>query len=394
MIPKITDKILVIDDNISERKMIIDYLDDGGYAVLEAGNGEHGLEVFRQEKPDLILTDVKMPVMTGLELLEKISQESPETPVVVVSSVEHMDDVAVALKYGAWDYVTKPITDMIVLERAIAKALERSRLIEDNRRYRIALEEANQKLKKSLDILEEDQKAGRSVQMRMLPEKNLQFGEYHISHHIAPSLYLSGDFVDYFPITDEKMGFYVADVSGHGSSSAFVTVLLKSLIATSVRRYQLHRTLEIFQPEKLLEIIGPGIYNAKLEKYLTIIYGVIDRITNQLTYGIGGHFPNPIWLENHQAHYLAGKGFPVGIMEHAHYESFTLDFPKGVQLTLFSDGVLEIMKEKELAKKEQALLSLVEGSDGTIDYYLKQLELTDDSQIRPDDVTLLLLKRE
>ncbi len=392
MLNKTTNKILIVDDDEKARKILVDYLDDGGYAVLEASNGQEALETFHKEKPDLILTDIKMPVMNGLELLEKISKESPETPVVVVSSVENMDDVAIALKFGAWDYVTQPVKEMIVLERAIAKALERSRLIEENRLYRIALEEANRALKKSLDVLEEDQEAGRSVQMRMLPEQNIQFGEYRFSHHISPSLYLSGDFVDYFIINDDKLGFYVADVSGHGASSAFVTVLLKSLIALALTKYQIHNDTEILEPDQLLSKIGSEIYNAKLGKYLTIVYGVIDRNTHQLTYSIGGHFPNPIWFENGKARYLEGKGFPVGIMKQANYKSTTLDFPKNVQLTLFSDGVLEIIKENELPKKENFLLSTAEGSDGTIDYYLKALELTDKKEL-PDDVTLLLLKR-
>lgn len=392
MISKTTNKILMIDDDDTSRKMIADYLDDGGYAVLEASNGQEGLEVFRKEKPDLILTDIKMPIMSGLELLEKMAKESPETPVVVVSGVENMDDVAVALKYGAWDYVTKPIKEMIVLERAVAKALERSRLIEENRLYRIALEAANQALKKSLDVLEEDQEAGRSVQMRMLPEQKVQFGEYEFSHNISPSLYLSGDFVDYFRINDEKLGFYIADVSGHGASSAFVTVLLKSLIALALTRFQLHNDTEIIEPDKLLSKISTGIYEAKLGKYLTIVYGVIDWVDHKLTFSIGGHFPNPIWLEDGHAKYLEGKGFPVGIMKQSSYKSTTLDFPKNVQLILFSDGVLEIIKESELPKKESYLLSLAEKSDGTVGYFLKNLELLDKKEL-PDDVTFLLLKR-
>lgn len=393
MVPKkTTNIILIVDDDVNARKIVAEYLDDGGYTVLEANNGQEAIDIFKKEKPDLILTDIKMPVMTGLELLEKIAKESPETPVVVVSGVESMDDVAVALKYGAWDYVTKPIKDMIVLERAVAKALERSRLIEENRLYRIALENANRALKKSLDVLEEDQEAGRNVQMRMLPEQNMQFGEYVFSHNISPSLYLSGDFVDYFRINEEKLGFYIVDVSGHGSSSAFVTVLLKSLISLALTKYQIHNDTEILEPAKLLSTLGTEIYDAKLGKYLTIIYGVIDWVTHKLTYSIGGHFPNPIWLENGEASYLEGKGFPVGIMKHCTYKSTTLDFPKNVQLILFSDGVLEIIKETELPKKEEFLLSMASGSDGTIDYYLKNLELNGEKEL-PDDVTMLLLKR-
>lgn len=392
MATKTTDKILTIDDDPAVRRHIADYMEDGGFEMIEAEGGEQGIVAFQREKPDLVLTDLKMPGMNGLEVLEQITRESPQTPIIVVSEIEAMDDVAQALKRGAWDYVTKPLKDLTVLEHAVAKALERSRLVEENKRYRAALEAANQALQKNLNILKEDQEAGRSVQMRMLPEQGVKFGDYEFSHNVAPSLYLSGDFVDYFKINDEKLGFYIADVSGHGASSAFVTVLLKSLISLALTHYQLHSDTTILEPDKLLSRIASEIYSAKLGKYLTIVYGVIDWVDNQFLYSIGGHYPNPIWIQDGQAHFLEGKGFPAGIMKQTAFQTVRLDFPKGVQLALFSDGVAEILDAPDLPEKEKKLLSLAATSDGTVDYFLKGLDLVDKTGL-PDDVTLLLVKR-
>jgi len=392
MTPKTTDKILTIDESLT-RQIIAEYLEDGGFEIVQAENAEKGLEIFRQEKPDLVLTDLKMPGMHGLQLLEILSKESPETPVVVVSGIEAMDDVVQALKRGAWDYVMKPLNDMILLERAIAKALERSRLIEENRRYRAALEEANQALKRNLDILEQDQEAGRSVQMRLLPEQNVEFGSYTFTHSVSPSLYLSGDFVDYFKINDQQLGFYIADVSGHGASSAFVTVLLKSLIGLALTRYQIHNERTVLEPDNLLSMIGSEIYSAKLGKYLTIVYGILDWVKHEFTYSIGGHYPNPIWVENGRASFLEGKGFPVGIMKQAKYQKYTREFKPNTHLVMFSDGVAEILKAASLPEKEALLLALVESSQGNIDRILKSLDLIDRKAL-PDDVTTLILKRQ
>jgi len=392
MSAKTTDKILTIDDDPAIRQTIMEYLEDGGFEVIQAADGKEGLALFQKEKPDLVLTALRMPKLGGLEVLEKLSKDSPETPVIVVSGIESMDDVAQALKRGAWDYVMKPLKEMIILERAIAKALERSRLVEENRRYRIALEVANQALKKNLDILQEDQEAGRSVQMRMLPEQNVAFGEYVFSHSVSPSLYLSGDFVDYFKINDEKIGFYIADVSGHGASSAFVTVLLKSLIALALTRYQIHDETTILEPDKLLSKIATEIYNAKLGKYLTIVYGVIDWVDHKFSYSIGGHYPNPIWVQEGKAHFLEGKGFPVGIMKQAVYQTQSMTFPKNVQLVMFSDGVAEIIKQPDLPKKEESLLSMVAKSEGRIETLVGDLGLSENKNL-PDDVTMLVLQR-
>jgi phosphoserine phosphatase RsbU/P len=226
----------------------------------------------------------------------------------------------------------------------------------------------------------------------MLPEQDVRFGPYQFAHGVTPSLYLSGDFVDYFKINDSKFGFYIADVSGHGASSAFVTVLLKSLIALALTRYQIHDETAIMEPDKLLTIVGREIHAAKLGKYLTIVYAVMDLENHQLTYSIGGHYPNPILVENKNAHFLEGKGFPVGIMKDAKYENRSITIPVNGQLVMFSDGITEILPEKELVEKEKTILSMTAASDGTVDYFLNRLNLKEKRAL-PDDVTMLILKR-
>lgn len=393
MVSKTTDKILLIDDDPMVRQNVAAYLEDGGFEIVEATNGEEGINIFKKEKPDLVLVDLQMPGMPGDLVLDSLTLESPQTPTVVMSEEKHMSEIIDALKHGATDYVMKPITDMTVLEHAIAKALERSRLVEQNRIYREQLEIANQALKKNLDILEQDQEAGRSVQMRLLPEQDKQFGSYQFTHGVLPSLYLSGDFVDYFNITDTQFGFYIADVSGHGASSAFVTVLLKSLVELALTRFKIHDEKTILEPEKLLEMLGKEIHGAKLGKYLTIVYGVIDIEANTLNYSIGGHYPNPIWKENGTAKFMEGKGFPVGIMKQATYQRQTVPFPPGVQIVMFSDGITEILPEKDLKEKEERILSMVANEQGTVESFTKCLGL-EVKRALPDDITMLILKRD
>lgn len=388
----LTANILVIDDDPILRKNIKDYFEDSGFTVIEAENGQVGLDIFNKEKPDLVVTDLQMPILSGLEVLSTVTKTSPETPIVVISEAGGLNEVIRALRIGAWDYLTKPITQLPVLEHAVCRALEHSRLIEQNRIYKQELELANQALKKSLDILEQDQEAGRSVQMRLLPEQDIQFGEYHFTHNVAPSLYLSGDFVDYFKISDQKFGFYIADVSGHGSSSAFVTVLLKSTMGQILTHYQAHQDDVILAPEKVLEKIGLEIHSAKLGKYLTMVYGVVDLENNELIYSIGGHYPNPVLLEDGKAWFLEGKGFPVGIMKNATYQRYTLNLNVNMRLLLFSDGIAEILPEKDMEAKEKLLLSLVTEGEGKISHFIMQLGLENKKNL-PDDVTILSMSR-
>lgn len=386
----LTARILFIDDDEILRKQVKEYFEDNGFTLLEAENGKIGLEVFAQEKPDIVVTDLQMPGLSGVEVLKTLTKEYPETPVLVISEANGLDEVIQALRIGAWDYLTKPLTQIPVLEHAACRALERSRLIEENRIYRRELELANQALKKNLEILEQDQEAGRNVQMRLLPEQGSSFGAYHFSHHIAPSLYLSGDFVDYFKINDNQFGFYIADVSGHGSSSAFVTVLLKSIMAQILGYYQTQQSELVLAPEQVLSKLSQEIYTAKLGKYLTMVYGIIDLTTNELIYSIGGHYPNPILLEAGKAQFLEGKGFPIGIMKQATYQRHNLHLNAKMRLMMFSDGIMEMLPEKTNDAKEKLLLSMVAEGNSTIEFFIQKLGLGNTKSL-PDDVTILTL---
>lgn len=132
--------VLTIDDEETIRRTLRDFLEDNGYSVLEAENGRIGLEVFERERPDIALVDLRMPEVDGLEVLTKINEISPETPLIVVSGTGVIADAIEALRLGAWGYVLKPIEDMSVLLHAVEKALERFQLIRENRNYQEHLE--------------------------------------------------------------------------------------------------------------------------------------------------------------------------------------------------------------------------------------------------------------
>jgi signal transduction histidine kinase/DNA-binding response OmpR family regulator len=133
--------ILTIDDESVIRRSIHAYLEDYDYRVFEADNGRSGLEIYEREKVDLVLVDLRMPELGGLQVLSKIRATRPDMPVIVVSGAGDISDVVEALRLGAWDYLMKPIDDMSILKHAIEKGLERARLLEENKRYQTELEE-------------------------------------------------------------------------------------------------------------------------------------------------------------------------------------------------------------------------------------------------------------
>ncbi len=133
--------ILCIDDEKVIRLSFSSYLEDYGYTVHLAENGEEGIKKFREIKPDVVLVDLRMPVVDGFEVLSTISKETDEIPVIVISGTGSLDDVIEAIHCGAWDYIFKPVEDMAMLLHSINKTLERAELISENRRYKENLEE-------------------------------------------------------------------------------------------------------------------------------------------------------------------------------------------------------------------------------------------------------------
>ncbi|MFO1422190.1 MAG: SpoIIE family protein phosphatase [Candidatus Competibacteraceae bacterium] len=385
-------RILTIDDEDLVREILTAYLEDSGFEVIQAGDGRTGIDLIGREQPDLVLCDLRMPGMDGLQVIAAVTRDFPELPILVVSGMGGINDAIQALKLGAWDYVTKPIEDMAVLEHAINHALERARLRRENREHREHLEVVNEQLRQTLRRLQEDESAARRIQFQLLPENDKQYRNYRFSRHLLTSQYLSGDFVDYFAIDGEHLGFYIADVSGHGVSSAFVTVMLKSYMGRYRELHRQNRDKGILNPAETLSRLNREIFGCHMDKYLTMFYGVIHWSNNQLRYSSGGQFPFPILFDGEQAGYIGKKSLPIGLFDFASYRTEYLDLPQRFVLALISDGILETLPQASLRDKQTFLLELIRDIDINIENLIQALGL-DRAGPLPDDVTLLLIKR-
>jgi len=122
-------KVLVIDDEKTTLSMFQMFLKAYGYTVLTAENGEKGLEVFDQEKPDLVITDIKMPGVDGMQVLSRIKEISPGTEVIIITGYGDSDLTVQAMKLNATDFLHKPI-GKDALQQALHRARERLDLLE------------------------------------------------------------------------------------------------------------------------------------------------------------------------------------------------------------------------------------------------------------------------
>ncbi len=157
--------ILTIDDESLIRQSYRLYLEDCGYDVQEAENGRVGLEMIHAELPDLVLVDLRMPEVDGLDVLQDVHKNFPDLPIIVVSGTGFVGDAVEAMNRGAWSYLLKPIEDFVNLRFAVEQAFEKAKLIRENRSYRMELEE---KVRKRTAALERSNRLLRDTRMQMI----------------------------------------------------------------------------------------------------------------------------------------------------------------------------------------------------------------------------------
>jgi two-component system, NtrC family, response regulator len=132
---KMAQKVLVIDDDVSLRRVMEFNLEESGYEVLTAGNGDDGLSLFKRYRPEMVITDVQMPGMSGYDVLEKLLELEPRTLVIIVTAFSTVEQAVEAMKVGAYDYLAKPFgRDQLIM--TVAKAFKFRHLSQENRQLK------------------------------------------------------------------------------------------------------------------------------------------------------------------------------------------------------------------------------------------------------------------
>ena len=132
-------RILVVDDEPAQRELVAGFLNKQAFEVSSAESGAKAVELFRQDSFDLVLTDQKMPNMSGLDLLQAVHAINPETPVILMTAFGSIEAAVSAIQGGATDYLTKPLNLDELLYR-IRQVSDRYRIIAENRELREALQ--------------------------------------------------------------------------------------------------------------------------------------------------------------------------------------------------------------------------------------------------------------
>jgi len=395
--PPVKYLIGVIDVPGPERDALAETIARDGLAVYAAD----GIEGLPDEMALLVAHARAVPAGQWPRLAGRL-------PTLVVSDERHDADLLRAVDAGLVDYIIDPLRHGSLLRRMIGKAIEVHRLAAEREhdRDRLAqlnenLEELNESLETHLAMLRLDQQAGGQIQRKLLPPRPQTLNDVTYDYLLAPSLYLSGDFLDFQAVDARYSLFYFADVSGHGASSAFVTVLLKYLSNHWQHEWDGEHP-EALAP-RWLAALNRELLDAGIGKHATLFVGVIDHQRRYLHYSLGAQLPMPLLVAGDSVTALAGEGMPVGLFPGVEYPQLGCELPENFQLWLCSDGILEClpgdtldMRLKELEQRVLAsetledlrgslALGALADEDGSV------AELARGQEELPDDLTIMML---
>jgi len=272
-----TQTILIVDDEDIVRQSFCDQLEDLGYEVFEANNGKNGLSLALEKSPDIILTDLRMPLMSGIELLDKCVELLPDTPVIVISGAGLIEDVVQALHLGAFDYINKPVRDPNLLKATVSRALEQVSLKRQNQNYQLHLEqlvhqrtlqlsETNSQLeehKYSLEKLVDERtnelvvvidNLNKTQQQLVEAEKMASLGRLvaGISHELNTPLGICLTFIS--SLEEKLISFHRAFDSGELRKEDFVNFLQSAKETSSLVTSHLTQASELVQNFKMVSV--------------------------------------------------------------------------------------------------------------------------------------------
>lgn len=295
------------------------------------------------------------------------------------------ESILAALANGAVDCWAGDMSDEALVQRgeALVERLQRTHAAS----HQLSVDaDAAARLSDLEQELQEDQRAGQQIQLGMLPSQHKQMGAYLFSRWVQPSLMLSGDFVDYFPLQERYLACFLADVAGHGTSSALLTVMLKNI---SWRLQQKFGLPEFESPGDMLEWINDTLIGQGIEKHVAMFLGIIDKQSNTLHYSMAAQYPPALMVSAQgQTQMLQQSAKPLGLFPGAQYTSDQVAFPEGSTLMVFSDGVMDCLAPSDFAEKEVALITLAESLGEPVKLWSRLCE----SLKNLDDVSLLAVK--
>jgi diguanylate cyclase (GGDEF)-like protein len=148
-------KIMVVDDELIIREMLKEHLTEEGYTVTTVSSGEDALEIFKDDPDYMVITDIRMGGMSGVQLLEEVRKLDSEAVVIIITSHASLDSAVETMRAGAYDYIFKPFEDLDQITQIVMRAMDKIELLHENRVLMENLAQNNLRMEQSNETLRE-----------------------------------------------------------------------------------------------------------------------------------------------------------------------------------------------------------------------------------------------
>ncbi len=379
-------KILVVDDEPDleplVRQRMRREIRSGRYNFVFAHNGVEALkELDDDDGIDMVLSDINMPQMDGLTLLQEIPKAKPNIRSVIISAYGDMQNIRTAMNRGAFDFITKPV-DFEDLRVTIERTLRHVQELRDalNVRDRLVA------IQNELDV-------AKNIQQSILPTMFPRGEGYTIYGTMRPARNIGGDFFDLMRLQFDRVGLVVADVSDKGVAAGLFMMSTRTLLKGAA--------IGKGHPgEVLTEVNSMLVEDNETGMFVTVLYSVFDPRTGRLTYASGGENP-PVLIHadgSSEELPLTG-GIVLGVAPGYEYMENTVEITQGDTVIFVTDGVTEAMNERQVPMGMQRVRDHFAASpptdpESTTHAVIDVIKEFAGSAPQHDDITCLVLRRD
>ena len=403
--------VLVAEDDISCRRWIEAVLGRAGHKVVGVTSGEEALQQMEKDTFEVAVLDLVMPGLGGIDVLKWMQTNAPGIVAVVLSGTQSVEDALHAIQTGAYDFLSKPLESSEVLLQRIARALEHKRL-RDSRDHLLdelqgknielenrlgQLELAHSILKSQAVSLQADLNRAMRIQQGLLPHQSPFPDCVSLSAFYHPMAKVGGDLFDVFSLGNNKLAFYIADASGHGVSSAMLTVFLKHAIQQAVRDPE---NGALRDPGAVLQDVNNTVISEAFGQgvFVSLTYGILDTVSGEANYSNAGHPPLLLIHDDHRIERLHRASPVLGVNPKVAYTHGEFTMLPGEMLVLYTDGITEARNAHGLFFGVERLCETLASAEQHTDTVQRSIEtalaLYCEGAESSDDATLVVLGRE
>jgi len=299
--------ILIVDDEPVFRAMLENFLSSLGAVLLTANNGIDALALFKNTEPDLLICDIAMPKLNGLQLIEQLRNQGSTLPILVISATDNMSEIAKALRLGVQDVLLKPVNDMDRLRETVYSCLYpimfNSRVEEEERLFQ------------DWDALALDPQSASRLLHELQPPVQQVIANCRINYRQLISADKPGLVLDIAPLSEHELAFYCLDVTRSGDNGVLAALLLRALFNGLLQEQLANYNQGIPELGGLLKKVNQLLRQANLTGQFPLLIGYYNRQQRNLVLISAGLNAT---LTSGEQQTQVSNGVPLGTLTHTY----------------------------------------------------------------------------